>query len=125
MDSTDSVAGSDTRGGHIHRPDLHDDRRDVVESAAAIRFGNQRVDNSTGAGSCEEQLLQTSVVDHAGEPVACDEENVAGNHLAAVDIGFDGFPCSNTARDDIAAVMIARLFWRQQASVHLLLRKDD
>src|SRR5215207_10203554 len=61
---------------------LHDDRGDVVEPTAAVRLGDQRLHLALGLRGRAEKLRQASVVDHAGEAIARDEEDVAGPYLA-------------------------------------------
>ena len=45
--------------------------------AAAVRLGDQRVDFPLRLGAGHQQHLKPAVVDHAGEAIARDEEQVA------------------------------------------------
>src|SRR5689334_7812993 len=72
---------------------LDDDRRDVVEATTPVRLGDQRLDLALRLRARREQLRQSTIVDHAREPVARHEVDVAGAHLAAIDVRLHVLPC--------------------------------
>src|SRR5512138_3377173 len=120
-------AGSTRRDGILARDwrlvgrNLDDDRRDVVEAAASVRLGDERMNLSFRRGARHEQNLKAAVVDHAGEAVARDQEQVADPDLALIDVGLDFGARPHASRDHVAVGVIARLLGSEKAGIDLLL----
>src|SRR5665647_801513 len=100
---------------------LDDDRRDVVESAASIRLGDQRLHLALRLGTRAKELTQPAVVHHARQAVAGDEKEIARAHFAAIDVRLDIQARAHAARDDVAVRVVARLLRRQESRVYLFL----
>jgi hypothetical protein len=66
-------------------------------------------------------LLDATVIHHAGEPIARDEEDVTGANLAGVRVGLHLATRADASRDHVTVRVIPRLLGRQVAGVHLLL----
>ena len=94
-------------------------------TAAAILYGTAATlikrDDYPWARTREQQLLQPSIVHHAGETVARDEKYVADFHFAGIHVGLHFFARANAARNDVAVGMVPRLLGRQESSVDLFL----
>src|SRR5713101_5067777 len=92
--------------------DLHDDRRDVVDSAIVVRLGDHRIHDSFRRRPRTEELQQAAIVDHSSESVAREKKNVADFRFARNHVRLDIARHSDAARDHIALWMMTRLLSR-------------
>src|SRR3954464_1455869 len=109
------------RARAVHVGDLDDDRGYVIQPAAAVRLGDELMHLLVRRPTRDEQRLEPAIVDHPGEPIARDEEDVAELDLATVDVGLDVGTRADAARNDVAVWVVARLLRREETGVHLLL----
>src|SRR5436190_15630866 len=108
-------------GERVGLDDLHDDRRDVVQPSAAVRFRDERLHLALRLRGGAEQLREPAVVHHARQAVARHEEDVARARFAAIDVRLHVAPGADAARDHVAVRVVARLFGGEVSRVHLLL----
>src|SRR3954468_1085170 len=96
-------------------------RGDVVVAAVDVCFLDQRIDYALGLGPRKKQLLDASVIDHAGEAIAGEKERVADSGVAVEYVGLDFIRHADAAGNDVALRMTPRLLRSQQSRVDLLL----
>ncbi len=109
------------RRSGLDRVNPHDDRRDVVEPAVAIRLGDEGVHLLLRRAPGRQHLGQLAVLEHPREPVRGEQEHVQQLHRPDVHVGDDVAVRADAAGDHVAVGVTARLFRRQVSSVHLLL----
>jgi hypothetical protein len=105
----------------VQRLHTNHNGRDVVQTAAPVGLGNERVHNALNRGARHEKLLQPAIVYHAREAIAGHQERVAPLDFARVEIRLHFAGRSHAARDDVGIRVIACLLRREHTRVHLLL----
>jgi len=98
-------------------------RRDVVVAAIDVRFLNQRIDDSLGLGTREEELLDPAVVNHSRQPIAGEKECITDMGIAVENVGIDLVGHADATGDDVALGVASRLLGSQQPGIDLLLHE--
>jgi len=100
---------------------MHDDRRDVIQTAAPVRLGDHGVHHAPRCPARLEDLLELRILHHAGQTVGGDDIEVTVAQFPIQHVGFDDGVGTHTSRDDVAVRMVARLLRSEESGVHLFL----
>ncbi len=113
------------RESRIGGYDLDNDRRDVVDAAVVIRVRDHCVHYSLRIRAGLKELLKALVFDHAGKPVARQQEDITDVSFARQDIRLDVAAHADAAGDDIALRVMPCLLGGDQAGIDLILVGDS
>src|SRR4029079_3336321 len=102
-------------GVAVHRFDSHHDGRDVVQPAARVRLGDHPVYPVLRAALGGEDAVELLVLQHPGEAVRGEQQDVALFQTAEVDVGHDVATGPDTAGDHVAVGVDAGLVRGEQS----------